>query len=178
MKTISIPIILFSVILFSNCKKTQNKMSSDIYCDGLITDTLGTGDTARIYYPNAFTPNNDGLNDINRIIVKGISSITFTIYDSSNNIIFTTTQLNTPDPHGLAGSAAWAPTSNASTHETYYYKIQATTMTNNHIGVCGELYKLSCFPSSIPRSSVHFEDQLMIDGTFSAITLENLPDCP
>ena len=49
----------------------------------------------------------DFRNDISRPIVKGLSSIVFTIYDANNNIVFTTTQLSAPDPHGLAIVVPW-----------------------------------------------------------------------
>ena len=169
-------ITLIATIVLSNCKKSNDAVTH-VNCDGLITDTLGTGDTARIYMQNAFTPNGDFRNDISRPIVKGLSSIVFTIYDANNNIVFTTTQLSAPDPHGLASCPGWS-TSSPSTYEIYYYKIQGTTIANHHIGTCGELYKLACFPSTIPKSSLFFEDQLLINGTYDPNTGETIPNCP
>ena len=71
-----LPIALIATILLSNCKKSDDTVTH-VNCDGLITDTLGTGDTARIYMQNAFTPNGDLKNDISRPVVKGLSSIVF-----------------------------------------------------------------------------------------------------
>jgi hypothetical protein len=160
-----------------SCSKS-NETVNHINCDGLITDTLGINDNGRIFMQNAFTPNSDGMNDVNRVIVKNISAIVFTIYDGNNAVVFTTTQLTSPDPNGFASTAAWAPTTNASTYEIYYYKIQATTSSNNHIGTCGELYKLACFPSGIPMTSLYFESQLLTNGTYSPNSGETIPNCP
>ena len=164
----TIPFLFITIISLCNCKKDTNKAVAHINCDGLLTDTPSTGNDGRIYMQNAFTPNNDGLNDISRPIPFNINSLSYTIYDGSNNIVYSTNQL-------LQG---WSTTVSSNTAETFYYKIQATTNNGYHIGMCGELYKLSCFPSNIARNSVYFEDQLLLNGTYSATTLENLPDCP
>jgi len=171
-----LPIAIIATVLLSNCKKSEEAITH-INCDGLVTDTLGTGDAGRIYSPNAFTPNADALNDLYRVITKNISTIALTIYDGNNNIAFTTTQLNLPDQNGFASTAFWAPTSSASSYETYYYKIQVVTNSGRHIGACGELYKLSCFPSTIPRGNFSFEDQLRLNG-FTGTTAEFLSVCP
>jgi CHU_C Type IX secretion signal domain len=162
-----IHILVLVLIIVSSCKKNKDQVAH-INCDGLITDTLGTNDNGRIYMQNAFTPNGDGLNDISRPITKNISSLVYTIYDGDNNVVFTTNTL-------LAG---WSTTVGSNKFETYYYKIQAITSSGRHIGMCGELYKLSCFPASIPKSSLFFEDRLLLNGTYSATTLETLPACP
>ena len=171
-----LPTLIAATMLLSNCKKSSNTVTP-INCDGLVTDTLGTGDTGRLYIQNAFTPNHDLLNDAQTVVVRGISSILVTIYDGNNNIAFTTTQLSMYDSHGLASTLLWEP-ANAATYETYYYRVQATTTSNHHIGACGLLYKLACLPSNIPISSLHFEDQLLINGTYDPTTHEQLPVCP
>jgi gliding motility-associated-like protein len=151
------------------CKKSKDtdNTTTHINCDGLITDTLGTGDNAKIYMPNAFTPNSDGLNDVSRPYTQDVTAIAFTIYDGDNNVMFTTTTLG----------QGWTTTSSPDTWSTYYYKIQVTTAGGHHIGKCGELYKLSCFPGSIPKSSLYFEDQLTPIG-FTIVTLESMGTCP
>jgi hypothetical protein len=171
-----LPLALITIILLSNCKKSGKNVDL-INCDGLVTDTSGTGDNGRLYIPNAFSPNGDGLNDQYRIIVKNVSSIALTIYDGNNNILFTTNQLYLPDQNGFIRSSFWASTNITSSYETFYYKIQAVTSNGRNIGACGELYKLSCRPSSIPATNLFFEDQLNLSG-LTGITNEPLPICP
>lgn len=167
MKKLLILVLSSIIVLLVSCKKSADTVTH-INCDGLVTDTLGTGDNGRIYMQNAFTPNGDGLNDISRPLTKNIASLSFTIYDGSNNIVFTTSTL-------LQG---WATTVNPNTFTTYYYKIQATTNSGHHIGTCGELYKLSCLPAGVSLSSLFFEDQLLLNGTYSPTTLEHFSICP
>jgi hypothetical protein len=169
MKLLILFILITSVLLFSNCQKSSSSdnIVTHINCDGLITDTLGTGDNGKIYMPTAFTPNGDGRDDIIRPIPVNLSSIVFTIYDENNNVVFTTNQL----------SQGWFPVTGSNVHIKYYYKIQAFTVSNHRIGKCGELYRLTCLPSNLPLSSIYFEDQLTING-FSVPTGETLSTCP
>jgi hypothetical protein len=166
MKIITAIGLLITMFFLTNCNKS-NTTVNHINCDGLITDTLGTNDNAKIYMPNAFTPNSNGLNDISRPYAQNVTAIAFTIYDGDNNVMFTTTTLG----------QGWGTTVSPNTWSTYYYKIQATTASGNHIGKCGELYKLGCFPNSIPKSSLYFEDQLTAGG-FTGPTSESMGTCP
>lgn len=152
------------VFLLSNCKKSG---VYHINCDGLITDTARTNDDGRIYMPNAFTPNNDGLNDLSRPLTQNIASISFTIYDENNNMVFTSSVVG----------QGWATTAASNTSEKYYYKIQAITNANHKIGMCGELYKLTCYPRNMSKSNFYFEDQLTPFG-FTGTTSETLGNCP
>ncbi|HMJ46940.1 MAG TPA: gliding motility-associated C-terminal domain-containing protein [Ferruginibacter sp.] len=154
---------LIVIILSQGCSKSTNPLNL-INCDGLVTDTLGTNDNGRIYMPNAFTPNGDGLNDISRPLTVNISSISFTIYDENNNVVFTTAQLN----------QGWATTVPSNSFIKYYYKIQGVTTGNHRIGACGDLYKLSCRPANAPVLS--FEDQITPFG-FTGPTHEALATC-
>ena len=158
--------LIATALLFSNCHKTDNNNNiTHINCDGLVTDTLGTNDNAKIYMPNAFTPNGDGLNDIIRPYTQNVSSINFIIYDETNTVVFSTTQL----------AQGWSTTVNANSSTKYYYKIQVVTSANHHIGMCGDLYKLSCRPNNAPV--LYFEDQLTLNG-FTGTTIEVLQTCP
>jgi CHU_C Type IX secretion signal domain len=165
MKLIFPAILFFSVALFSNCTKSDPIVH--INCDGLVTDTLGTNDSGRIYIPNAFTPNGDGLNEIYRPFTQNIDSIQFTIYDEDNTVVFTS---------NLLGDA-WIPPAPPLPVKKYYYKIQATTHRNRKIGVCGDVYALTCYTINPPKSFYYFEDMLTMNG-FTGPTAETLTTCP
>ena len=164
MKTILSISLFLTILLLSNCKKSNDTIVP-INCDGLLTDTLGTNDNARIYMPNAFTPNGDGLNDIIRAIGQNITSFSFTIYDANNNVVFSTTQ-------PLMG---WSTTSPANSYTKYYYKIQAVTNAGHNIGTCGDLYRVACRPNN--GTVLYFEDQLTATG-FTGTTMDILSICP
>jgi len=157
-------LILFAV-LFADCSKSDAPYRA-INCDSLITDTAGSGDNGRIFMPNAFSPNGDGLNEICRPITQNIDSIQFTLYDEFNRVVFSTNQLGQgfiPNPGGLAV-------------KKYYYKIQTTTLARKKIGVCGEVYSLTCFTANPPKSFYYFEDMLT-PGGFTGSTAESLATC-
>ena len=59
----------------------------------------------------------------------------------------------------------------------YYYKIQTTTLGHKKIGVCGEVYSLTCFTANPPKSFYYFEDMLTPNG-FTGPTAETLATCP
>ncbi|MFT3910831.1 MAG: hypothetical protein QM737_15545 [Ferruginibacter sp.] len=151
MKTISF-ILISALIFVCSCKKHHDNVVP-INCDGLVTDTLGTGDTAKIYMVNAFTPNGDGLNDVCRGIVFGGSSYILTIYDENNNVVFT----------GTTHTDYFEPTL-PSTYTKYYYKMQVTTAQGHHIGECGDLYAMSCRPSNLTLNDLRLEDELTYSG--------------
>jgi hypothetical protein len=160
------PVILFlAVVIFSSCSKSEPIVH--INCNGLVTDTLGTNDSGRIYIPNAFTPNGDGLNEVYRPFTQYIDSIQFTIYDEDNRVLFTS---------NLLGDA-WIPPVSSLLVKRYYYKIQATTNRNRKIGVCGDVHALSCYTINPPKSFYYFEDMLT-PGGFTGPTAETLTTCP
>ena len=167
-KVLLIAMIIGSMI--ESCRNTDKEESSIVRltnCEGLISDTLGTNDNAKIFMPSAFTSNGDGKNDMIKPTVANATTISYTLYNSSNTIVFSTTQQN----------QGWvAPTIPSNSYTVYYYKIQITTTANRKIGICGEVYNLSCYPPAIPRSNIYFEDQLRFNG-FTAATTEVLPNC-
>jgi len=168
MKTFLSLTLFALILLFSACTKSTDTITHT-NCDGLVNDTLGAGDNGRIYMQNGFTPNGDGVNDVSRPILQNISSFTFSIYDDNNNVLFTT---STP-------GQGWSTTVGSNTFVQYYYRVQATTSSSHHIGICGSVWKLSCFPVGFIKSTLHFEDQLLPGGTYSATSVDySLPNCP
>ena len=159
-KKIVIPILAIVIVIVSfiiSCQK--NTPVTNNICDGLITDTAGTNDNAMIVVPNAFSPNYDGINDWLKIFYKNIQTTDVKIYDSSKNIVFSTTDIN----------AKWIPKEDSiKTTSIYHYSIQATTNSNHKIGICGYIYRFDnyCIPKNLSISDLHFEDQLLIDYTF------------
>ena len=165
MKLISLIALISTIVFFSNCSKSSQPFVH-INCDGLITDTAGTGNNGRIYMPNAFSPNNDGLNEICRPVTQNIDSIVFTIYDENNIVVFTTNVLG----------QGWQPATGGITAKRYFYKIQAVTVNGKKIGTCGTVYSLTCFTINPPKSFYYFEDMLT-PGGFTGVTNEALPTC-
>ena len=164
MKLLFALICFTSIIFLSNCNKSEDGFTHT-NCDGIITDTSGTGDTAKIFMANAFSPNNDGLNDTIKPYTKDISSIVFTVYDDANNMIFSTNQLG----------EGWTGMPGAVSGTLFFYKIQAITSTSHNIGKCGAFAQLSCIPpQTVP---LFFEDQITSDG-FTLPTIDSLPTCP
>ncbi len=151
MKTISL-LLTLSVILFCSCH--DDDPPAPINCNGIVTDTTGTNDTARLYIATGFSPNNDGIDDVFRPITKGVANYEFTLYDVNNNVVYTSQSF---------GSGNFSPAT-ASGYIKYYYKMQATTNQGHHIGECGELYAMSCLPQGIQASSLKFEVQLTQAG--------------
>jgi gliding motility-associated-like protein len=164
MKGYQLLFIVFA-ILMAHCKKSNN--GDPVNCNGLVTDTAGTGDIGRVFMPTAFTPNGDGLNDVIRPLLQNISSIEFTIYDINYNIVFST---------NIAGDG-WITTSPGNSSTQYYFKVQVTTNANNKIGLCGQVFGLTCLPPGVPQTNYRFEDQFTPNG-FTGVTNENLGTCP
>jgi len=92
------------------------------------TNTYGCADSAddsvhiipdfRIYIPNAFTPNSDGLNDYFTAKGIGIASFTMMIFDRWGNLLYTTEDIN-KGWNGRVGSS-----NQVAQEDTYVYKIQ------------------------------------------------------
>ena len=140
-------IFLTAILIFlSDC---SNKEDNQINCIGLVTDTLGKNDPAKIWMPNAFTPDGNGLNDCLRPWLISVAAISFTVYDEENIIVF-----NTNDPsEGFCADENFL--------SNYYYKIQVTTEAGNQIGLCGSAYSfIDCIPESFLDDNLHFLDQL------------------
>lgn len=151
-----------AIIFFQSCKKSEQR-PAPVHCTGLITDTLGTGDSAKLFVPTAFSPNSDGLNDVFRVFPVYVSAIDVKVYDQSNVVVFNTQTLG----------AVWTPPVTGTIYKKYYYRVQATTNSNHQIGVCGDLHLVNCAPNDLDRRVLTFEDQLTQNG-FTNPTAEYL----
>ena len=159
--------LLFYLIpaLLMSCKKSDT--SNPIKCNGVETDTSGTGDNGRVFMPNAFSPNGDGLNDLIRPLTQNISSIEFVVYDGNSQVVFSTTTIG----------EGWSTTASVNTLTLYYFKVNVITSANHYIKLCGQLTKLTCLPPGFHLNMYRFEDQLTPAG-FTGITNENPGVCP
>ena len=151
--------------LLVSCKKEQPK-NITIHCEGLVTDTAGTGDNGRVFLPNAFTPNADGINDVFRPLLINITAMEFKVYDGTGAEVFSTS---------VIGQGYTSVTFNKPVK--YFYRVQATTQSGRKIGTCGEFYNIGCFTSSPSPSQLYFEDQWTSFG-FTGPTAEVLGNCP
>jgi gliding motility-associated-like protein len=155
---------VFLVVLIASCRKECIRQHDT--CDNLKTDTLGTGDSARIYVPYAFTPNGDGMNDLFTPIAYNVKSWRFEIYDNCHDLQFSSTQ------PGLG----WDGGAEVSYIVSYYYRIQAVTSEGHNIGLCGECMALECIPRGFELHHFTFADQFSYDG-LQFMTNEMLSPC-
>jgi hypothetical protein len=136
-------------------------------CDNLVNDPV-VNDGSFVAMPNAFTPNNDGLNDIFRPLVSKIAKIKFSV----------TTERNEPIFHTETLGEGWRPISGFTAGTKYYYRVESETLSGRKIGLCGYVYPLLvCLQSNIDRATLNFEDELDPSGNFTIPSAENLPDC-
>jgi len=79
----------------------------------------------RIFAPNSFTPNGDGINDYFKPVLSGVVNFTFTVYNRWGEVIY----------RGNEKSAGWAGDKNGNKNicqnDLYYYTITAK-------GICDE----------------------------------------
>jgi gliding motility-associated-like protein len=154
------------LILFSACGKSDSQEAFTEHCDHLVTDVRKAGDNGSIAVGNAFSPNGDGLNDVFRPLIRNIQSISLKVFDSRGKLVFTTNHLH----------AGWVPNFGGNRSEKFHYRIGGVTSANARIGICGDVYALSCFPVNLPKTRITFEDQYSGSG-FTGVTHEALPVC-
>ncbi len=144
-RILQIAVLALAVIGLNSCNKGDEY---PFVCDGFQQDPP-LNDSAMVKMPTAFTPNGDGLNDMFAPTVQGIVSITFTVYNERENVVFYTEQLN----------KAWQAPQPAQ-KDTYHYRVEAVTNKGNRIARCGTIYALNCIPPGTRQSDFIFSDQL------------------
>jgi gliding motility-associated-like protein len=79
-----------------------------------------------LYIPNAFTPDQDGLNDVFRMQAHNLAVFEFWIFDRWGNMVFTSTDPTKVWSGDVLGGDYFAPDG------VYFYRVQAET-TKNHL---------------------------------------------
>ena len=123
-------ISISTILITTSCCKIKYKNKC---CEGaLIIETESYNqDSVTIYSPNAFSPNNDGINDLFEILYGGVNSenFEFKIY-KRNKLIFESYDLN---------NAKWDGTYNEKIKPGIYnYKLQVSTIHDEIINCKGE----------------------------------------
>jgi gliding motility-associated-like protein len=152
-------------LIFLQCNKASDAIVS-VHCEGLVNDPLPASDNGRVVVPTAFTPNGDGRNDQFRPITRGLRSMSVKVFDSNSNMLYQSDQLN----------SSWSPAVSTSKAQAYYYRIEAVTTANNKIGLCGQVFALSCLPTGTVKEDYSFEDQWSGNG-FTLVSSESLSPC-
>ncbi|MGA1340951.1 MAG: gliding motility-associated C-terminal domain-containing protein, partial [Flavobacteriaceae bacterium] len=101
--------------------------------------TIRVGSGYEIIIPNAFTPNNDGINDYFRPVVSGIESLSIQIYDQWGNVVhFSNWEMNSLDAtwgwNGVENKQS-TPTSG-----TYNYNVVAKTIDGETVTRYGSVF--------------------------------------
>ena len=58
------------------------------------TDTVHLPPAAHVYFPNAFTPNGDGINDVFQVVGSELTEAEFTVYDRWGSALFNSMNMN------------------------------------------------------------------------------------
>ena len=101
--------------------------------------TIRIGSGYEIIIPNAFTPNNDGVNDYFRPIVGGIESLSIQVYDQWGNLV----HLSSWEMNNLDATWGWNGVENKQstpTSGTYNYNIVAKTIDGETVTRYGSVF--------------------------------------
>jgi gliding motility-associated-like protein len=144
---------LYSLILgFIYALSSCEKCASTILCPYQNPQYFSTlnGDTAIIGFPNVFTPNGDGVNDIFELPSYGVNSLQFTIYDPSGRQIY---QSNNTYP-------SWDGTINGKPADVgiYAVRVSGISQSGTRINLDGTVSILGgkFFGSNIPNTDGNF----------------------
>lgn len=144
---IKLPPTVAYLFFILSCGKTHSVELTN--CKDLQNDSRDVNDSFYIVIPNTFTPNGDGLNDWYGPATKNITTISFTVTDDKNNVLFTTNNLNDK----------WKPANSVLRQGKHYYRIQGVSSNNKKIGICGEVNLLYCFSRNADMADFYFESQ-------------------
>ena len=74
----------------------QVTVTDDDGCTAIAEHDIYVDLTKRLFTPNIFTPNGDGLNDMFQIFAFGVREVDFRVFDRWGELIYKTTDINSP----------------------------------------------------------------------------------
>jgi len=121
-----------TLLLFWSCEKKKVKKNCCKITIAISPSSYNT-DSVRVFVPNAFTPNGDGVNDNFGAQFMGINSVDFKIYKGKSKLVFQTTSLTewwNGDYQGKTKTGM------------FRYEMQLTTKHGQSLSVAGEFCSL------------------------------------
>jgi gliding motility-associated-like protein len=88
-------------------------------CRDTVSKWVRVEDSYRLYMPNAFTPNNDGLNDVFVAKGGGVKEFTMYIFDRGGNIVFGSNDMKKGWDGKIANDTLWP------SEDVLYYVVRA-----------------------------------------------------
>jgi CHU_C Type IX secretion signal domain len=151
MKNLLAFLLMAVIVCCVACSKTEYYATSISYshCKNLANDTLYSIDSAYFAIPNAFSPNRDTINEKFEIKYGGLLSMTTTIYDSLNAIVYKSDSIGN----------FWSPWMGTLGYKEYFYRVEALAKNGKRVGVCGSVFPLYCVPLGTPKEKYSFISQ-------------------
>lgn len=148
---------------FNNLKKNHCPASASI---------LPAADSAVIMFPNAFSPNGDGKNDIWKpLFNEHIVALEMSVVDLKGKVVFASSGLHD----------GWGPTNDSKKGMTQYVaRVKATSTSGNVMDACMNIYTYYCTPKKTPvdNSELIFIDQIDLSRPGNYVpTMEQLAAC-
>lgn len=161
-------LILYLIAIFS-CKKTPPSPAKSC-CEGGGVSILNP-DGSGFWMPSAFTPNDDGINDLLAIYGNGVKQFTLKIY-SGQKVVFTTSTLSFWGWDGKIDSKSAVATT---------YKVIVEGQFTNNGGFAKETHLClikDCWPSSMEGciNGDQYTNRGFIEGSISQDS--SFPICP
>ena len=102
-----------------------------------MTQEIRVGKGYLVIFPSAFTPNEDGVNDLFEAKYTGITAFTLDIFDMWGNLLYTATVDSLPTT-SLWGWNGTYPSGQPYTFKTFRYSFTAITHDDQEIKTAGE----------------------------------------